>query len=94
MTRTLLAFRQREGFWGALEYQFLTEQGVAFIDSDLPHKGLVNLKQLGLPSVLLSEGSLFGYIEEEHKRRHVRVITGYAKTLAHGKGLMGCIGRC
>ena len=28
MTGTLLAFRQREGFWGALEYQFLTEKGV------------------------------------------------------------------
>ena len=89
MTRTLLAFRQREGFWGALEYQFLTEQGVAFIDSDLDHKGLVNLKQLGLPSVRLSEGSLFGYIEEEHLRRHVRVITGYAKTLSHGRGFEG-----
>jgi len=85
MTRTLLAFRQREGFWGALEYQFLTEQGIAFIDSDLDHKGLVNLKQLGLPSVLLSEQSAFGYVEEEHLRRHVPVITGYARTtLARG----------
>ena len=84
MTRTLLAFRQREGFWGALEYQFLTEQGIAFIDSDLQHKGNVNLKQLGLPSALLSESSLSSYVEEEHRRRHVPVITGYAKTLAHG----------
>jgi PAS domain S-box-containing protein len=86
MTRTLLAFRQRQGFWGALEYQFLTEQGIAFIDSDLDHKGLVNLKQLGLASVRFSEGSLFGYVEEEHLRRHVQVITGYAKTLGHGSG--------
>ncbi|HSL05357.1 MAG TPA: PAS domain S-box protein, partial [Nitrospiraceae bacterium] len=84
MTRTLLAFRQREGFWGALEYQFLTEKGIAFIDSDLQHKGNVNLKQLGLPSALLSESSLSSYVEEEHRRRHVPVITGYAKTLAHG----------
>ncbi len=83
MTRTLLAFRQREGFWGALEYQFLTEKGIAFIDSDLEHKGNVNLKQLGLPSALLSETSLSSYVEEEHMRRHVPVITGYAKTLAH-----------
>ncbi|MEI8014370.1 MAG: PAS domain S-box protein [Nitrospira sp.] len=83
MTRTLLAFRQREGFWGALEYQFLTEKGIAFIDSDLDHKGNVNLKQLGLPSALLSEASLSSYVEEEHLRRHVPVITGYAKTLAH-----------
>ncbi|MDZ4856995.1 MAG: PAS domain S-box protein [Nitrospirota bacterium] len=89
MTRTLLALRQREGFWGALEYQFLTEKGVAFIDSDLNHKGNVNLKQLRLPSVLLSEQSLFGYIEEEHKRRHVQVITGYARTLGHGASFEG-----
>ncbi len=84
MTGTLLAFRQRRGFWGALEYQFLTEEGVAFIDSDLHHKGHVNLKQLGLPSALLSESSPSSYVEEEHKRRHVQVITGYAKTRAHG----------
>jgi len=80
VTGTLLAFRQREGFGGALEYQFLTEKGVAIIDSDLQHKGNVNLKQLGLPSALLSEGSLSGYVEEEHQRRHVPVITGYARS--------------
>lgn len=84
MTGTLLAFRQREGFWGALEYQFLTEKGVAFIDSDLEHKGLVNLKQLGLPSALIGEGSLSNYVEEEHRRRHVSVITGYARPPVHG----------
>ena len=89
MTRTLLAFRQREGFWGALEYQFLSEKGVAFIDSDLEHKGHVNLKQLGLPSALLREGALSGYIEEEHEHRHVPVVTGYARTQGLGdyKGL-------
>ena len=85
MTGTLLAFRQREGFWGALEYQFLTEEGVAFIDSDLRHKGHVNLKQLGLSSALLSEETLSSYVEEEHMRRHVPVITGYARTVARAK---------
>ena len=89
MTRTLLAFRQREGFWGALEYQFLTEKGIAFIDSDLQHKGNVNLKQLGLPSALLSESPLSSYVEEEHRRRHVPVITGYARTLGHGSSFEG-----
>jgi two-component system cell cycle sensor histidine kinase/response regulator CckA len=84
LTRTLLAFQQQKGFLGAMEYQFLTEKGAAFIDSDLRHKGLVNLKQLGLPSALLSERSLSGYIEEEHQRRHVPVITGYARTQGLG----------
>ena len=84
MTGTLRSFRQRQGFWGALEYQFLTEKGVAFIDSDLEHKGLVNLKLLGLPSALASDGLLSNYVEEEHLRRHVQVITGYARTSARG----------
>ena len=84
VTRTLLAFQRREGLGGALEYQFLSEKGAAFVDSDLQHKGNINLKQLSLPSALLSERSLFGYVEEEHERRHVSVITGYAKTLARG----------
>ncbi len=84
MTGTLRSFRQREGFWGALEYQFMSEKGLAFIDSDLDHKGHVNLKRLGLPSALASEGSLSNYIEEEHLRRHVPVITGYARTSALG----------
>jgi two-component system sensor histidine kinase/response regulator len=85
VTRTLLSFQHREGLGGStLEYQFLTEQGVAFVDSNLQHKGNSNLKQLGLPSALLSEQFLFGYVEEEHMRRHVPVITGYAKTLSLG----------
>jgi len=84
MTQTLLSFREQVGFIGAMEYQFLTDKGVAFIDSDLSHKGHVNLKQLGLPSALLSDRFPYGYIEEEHQRRHVPVITGYAKTQGYG----------
>jgi two-component system, cell cycle sensor histidine kinase and response regulator CckA len=84
LTRTLVTFQQREGLGGALEYQFLTEKGIAFVDSDLQHKGNINLKQLGLPAALLSERSLFGYVEEEHQRRHVPVITGYARTQGLG----------
>src|SRR4029078_2400506 len=80
LTQTLLSFHAQEGFIGAMEYQFLTNKGVAFIDSDLLHKGNVNLKHLGLPSALLSERSLSGYVEEDHMRRHVQVVTGYART--------------
>jgi two-component system cell cycle sensor histidine kinase/response regulator CckA len=84
LTRALVTFEQREGFGGTLEYQFLSEKGIAFVDSDLQHKGNINLKQLGLPSGLLSEQSMFGHIEEEHQRRHVPVITGYATSLTRG----------
>jgi len=88
VTGTLRAFQQREGFGGELGYQFLTEKGVAFVDSDLQHKGNINLKQMGLPSARLHEQSMFGYVEEVHQRRHVPVITGYAKALTRG-GLEG-----
>ena len=83
MTGTLQAFQHRKGFWGTLHYQFLTNSGVAFIDSDLESPGHVNLKQLGLSSALASEESQSGYVEEEHLRRHMPVITGYARTLGH-----------
>lgn len=83
MTGTLQAFHHRKGFWGTLEYQFLTDTGVAFIDSDLEHRGHVNLKHLGLPSALASDASQPSYVLEEHLRRHVPVITGYAKTRGH-----------
>ncbi|HSF67727.1 MAG TPA: histidine kinase dimerization/phospho-acceptor domain-containing protein, partial [Nitrospiraceae bacterium] len=85
MTRTLLAFRKEKQFFGTLEYQFLTEKGVAFIDSDLHYKGNVNLKELGLPSALARERFRSGYVEEEHLRRHVPVITGYARTQGFGE---------
>ncbi len=84
LTGTLRAFQQRDRFWGRLEYQFLTDKGVAFIDSVPQEHANVNLKQLGLPSALLSEQSLSGYAEEEHRRRHLPVITGYARTQARG----------
>ena len=89
VTRTLRAFQQRQEMGGGLEYQFLTDKGVAFVDSDLQHKGNVNLKQMGVLSALLSAQSPFGYVEEEQPRRHVQVITGYSRTqgLGNFKGL-------
>ncbi|MDE3034408.1 MAG: PAS domain S-box protein [Nitrospirota bacterium] len=80
VTRTVRMFEQQEGFIGTIEYQFLTDDGRVFIDSDLEHKGLVNLKRMGLPSALLSDRAQPGYVEEDHLRRHVPVVTGYART--------------
>ena len=77
LTRSLMSSKEQQG---AIEYQFLTYKGIAFIDSDLRYKGNVNLKQLGLPSALMSERSMPGYVEEEHQHRHVPVISGYART--------------
>jgi PAS domain S-box-containing protein len=84
VTRTIRTFQEREKFFGTFEYQFMTYEGLAFIDSDLLHKGNVNLKRLGLPSALLSETTLSGFVEEEHLRRHVPVVTGFARMLSGG----------
>jgi PAS domain S-box-containing protein len=84
-TRTIRALEAQPGAAGRVEYQMLTKQGRVFVDSDLPHEETGNLKELGLPSVLLSEGGVPGYIEEEHLRRHVQVVTGYAQTRGFGE---------
>jgi PAS domain S-box-containing protein len=84
-TRTIRSLEARQGAGGRVEYQMLTRQGRVFVDSGLPHTGTLNLKELGLPSVLLSETGEPGYIEEEHLRRHVQVVTGYAQTRGFGE---------
>jgi two-component system, cell cycle sensor histidine kinase and response regulator CckA len=84
-TRTIRSLEARPGGGGRVEYQMLTRQGRVFVDSSLPHKGAINLKELGLPSVLLSEAGVPGFIEGEHPRRHVQVVTGYAQTRGFGE---------
>jgi PAS domain S-box-containing protein len=79
VTQAIHVFQDREGFLGTLEYQFLTREGDAFVDSDLAHKGNVNLKRMGLPSAQLLDFGQPGYVLERHLRRGVDVVTGYAK---------------
>ncbi len=81
-TKTVVAFQTGDGGWGPIEYQFLNAAGDAVLDSDPDpsRKQRVNLRRLGLPSARLSELGRPGYVEEEHVRRHVPVLTGYART--------------
>ncbi|WP_447987314.1 PAS domain S-box protein [Nitrospira sp. Nam74] len=80
VTRTIQLFKIRQGLLGTVQYQFLNARGNAVVDSDLEHKGFVNLKQLGVPSAFLSESGHPGFVEEDHSRDHTRVVTGYAHT--------------
>ena len=80
--RTIKTFNAGESLLGDVEYQFLNDDGRVFVDSDLAHKGNVNLKRLGLTSMWLSEAMPSGYIEEEHLRRQVPVITGFARVVS------------
>lgn len=80
LTETIREIQQSNGAGGPFEYQFLTKEGVIFVDSTLSGLDRVNLKQAGLPSAVLSGTGKPGYVEEEHGRRHVPVVTGYART--------------
>lgn len=86
-TRTIRALEDRQGNAGRgrVEYQMLTRQGQVFVSSSLSPQVGWNLKKMGLPSVLLSETGAPGFIEEEHLRRHVPVVTGYAQTKGFGE---------
>ncbi|HKP00023.1 MAG TPA: PAS domain S-box protein, partial [Nitrospiraceae bacterium] len=85
ITRTIRLHEARRGASGRIEYKMLTRKGRVFVDSNLLHKGGLNLKELGLPSALLSEAGVPGFVEEEHLQRHVRVVTGYAQTRGFGE---------
>ena len=84
MTQTMQSIQTREGFVGKIEYVFAKYDGTVFIDSDQAYQGNVNLRQLSVRSALYSEVREAGYLEEEHRRRHVPVVTGYARTKGHG----------
>ncbi len=78
--RTVTALQAQHGTDARIEYQFLSRDGELIVDSFLREEGRVNLKQLGVPSALLFDSAPPGFVEEDHERRHVPVLTGYAKT--------------
>ncbi|TKS60630.1 MAG: hypothetical protein EWM72_01180 [Nitrospira sp.] len=84
-TRTIRSLENRAGFVGLIEYQMLTRQGDVFVDSGLAHKGNLNLRTMGLPSAVASQDGRPGFLEEDHLRRHVRIVTGYASTKGFGE---------
>jgi PAS domain S-box-containing protein len=84
-TRTIRSLESQIGFAESVEYQMLARDGRVFVDSDLAHKGNLNLRTLRLPSALASQGGMPGFVEEEHPRRHVPVVTGYASTKGFGE---------
>lgn len=61
-----------------IEWQLLTHQGQVLIDSRLRQEGQVSLLALDLPSAQLTVSGQSGFIQEEHRRRHVPVLTGFA----------------
>jgi len=79
-TQSLVALQSQWGTETHIEYQFLNRAGEILADSHLREEGYVNLKRLGLPSAQLFDTVPPGFVEEQHLRRHVDVVTGYAMT--------------
>lgn len=68
-----------------IEYQIVDNVGIAYIDSDLLHKGLTDFAKMPVPSFELGRKGRSGFLEEDHQRRHVRVMTGYSRTQGWGQ---------
>ncbi len=88
-SRVVNALRTQWGSGTPIEYVFLDHQGNVFVDSFLREEGRANLKQLNVPSALLFDTAAAGFVEEQHDRRQVEVVTGYAQT----KGTAELMGR-
>ena len=82
-TRTVRSLEDRQEFTGPVDYQMVTKEGDVFVDSDLLHKGPLNLRQLDLPSVGASRSAEPGFIEESY--RGTPVVTGFARTKGFGE---------
>src|SRR5438445_469591 len=83
-TAAIRTFQVQRGPTGKIEYQIMTRDGDLLVDSLLHQEMQVNLKLMALPSALLSASALPGYIEEQHVRRKVPVVTGYSGTEGYG----------
>jgi PAS domain S-box-containing protein len=77
---TLPRLRHRNSMLTDIEYQIIAEDGVAYVDSDLAHKGRSNFSVMKVRSLEMAREGLAGYIEEMNQRRQIPVITGYSFT--------------
>ena len=81
---TVNALQHQWGTATRIEYQFINAAGDLISDTLLREEGQANLKQMGVTSALLYNSLPPGFVEEEHGRRHVAVVTGYARTKGVG----------
>lgn len=77
---TLPRLRHTNSMLTDIEYQIIAEDGVAYVDSDLAHKGRSNFSVMKVRSLELAREGLAGYIEEMNHRRQIPIITGYSFT--------------
>src|SRR5690349_3474319 len=82
-TRTVLSLEERQEFTGPVTFQMVTKEGTVFVDSDLLHKGPLNIQESGLLSAKASQSGEPGFVEEDY--RGGPVVTGYAHTTGFGE---------
>ncbi len=77
---TLVALQAQQGTSARIEYQLVSRDGDLIADSLLREEQRANLLAAGVLSAQLAGSGPSGYVEEEHRRRHVPVVTGFART--------------
>ncbi len=77
---SLRTLEHRAQFYGLVEYKIVSRTGEVIVDSNLAHKGMINLRSMGVSSALASLEGRSGFVEEVHENRSVSVVTGYAVT--------------
>ncbi|MDH5668137.1 MAG: PAS domain S-box protein [Nitrospira sp.] len=80
VTGTARTLANRSKFSKLVEYKILSRTGEAFVDSNLDHKGKLNLRSMNVPSALASLEGRMGFVEEAHENRSEVVVTGHAVT--------------
>ncbi|MCX5724283.1 MAG: PAS domain S-box protein [Nitrospirae bacterium] len=86
--RDITIFEQQWGGGTKVELQLFEPSGRALIDSLLQEQGRLTLQDLTTASATASQLKAEGFVKEQHARRHIDVLTGYARTkgLAQGEG--------
>ncbi|MDL1888968.1 PAS domain S-box protein [Nitrospirales bacterium NOB] len=82
---TVAALQALQGTSTRTEYQIISRDGDLLADSPLRQEQQVNLLVDGVLSAERVFSSAPNYVEEEHRRRHVAVLTGYAHMPPHNE---------
>lgn len=78
VTRTLQEITIKSDVHQRLEYQVLNRHGQVIVESLRQQGGSLDLVALGVQSARLVTAGQTGFVQENHARRTVQVLTGYA----------------
>ncbi len=78
VTRSLREMKEKMESREGMEYQVVNKEGQVLIESHHGLEGTINLIKLGIKSAERATAGESGFILEQHTRRPVEVLTGYA----------------